>query len=348
MAHDPMHPRLAALSVMTGLVSLVVAIVNWRRQFFGLPGWSVEESALVVLMLASLGLARWANREHEVPELSTHHSTTTEFESFDDHIPTKVTSTASTDMYTDSGLVSSTTQAILTSILGEQDTSHHANISEAFAAIQSLTPAAPSSAVQHNSQHAPMRSLHDKMEAAPVDAETGKTLNRVNPTPVPLPGREDQPMIDPNSIKGLEPNRTFVTEGVAQVPLPTSWPKEPTVDSMTNQMISTPQMSHPESPSPMAHEPSVNLTTIQQPASASEARQGEIRFELDDLFPEERSMQATNLEPPSMVALPDSDDVPQLPDLTFTEDFELPSLPELPEDLTTHHSPSFPELDDLF
>ena len=38
--------------------------------------------------------------------------------------------------------------------------------------------------------------------------------------PVPLPGRDATSVVDPLTIPGLEPNRVFVTDGVASVPLP--------------------------------------------------------------------------------------------------------------------------------
>ena len=64
------------------------------------------------------------------------------------------------------------------------------------------------------------QTTNDQREALPTDEETGQTMERVLVQPVPLPGREDEPTVNPASIPGLESDRVFVTSGVASVPLP--------------------------------------------------------------------------------------------------------------------------------
>jgi hypothetical protein len=57
-------------------------------------------------------------------------------------------------------------------------------------------------------------------EATPADEETGQTLERVIVQSVPLPGQPPSSVINQANIPGLNPNRTFVTEGIASIPLP--------------------------------------------------------------------------------------------------------------------------------
>ena len=131
-------------------------------------------------------------------------------------------------------------------------------------------------------------------EAAPADEETGKSLERVLVQPVPLPGREELPTVNPATIPGLEPNRVFVTNGMASVPLPTD-------ESTPNLRLSLkpPNALHPgpsDLPEPMAK------ASLSEPVEAPPALD---LPDLDDLFTE------VEPAPPSVPDL----ELPELPDL---------------------------------
>ena len=147
-------------------------------------------------------------------------------------------------------------------------------------------------------------------EAAPADEETGQTLERVLVKPVPLPGRDATSVVDPLTIPGLEPNRVFVTDGVASVPLP---------GATHENTVTTPAV---------VQEPSLPVEVAPTLPSMPD---------LDDLFAEHTENPSD--VPPEVPAtasldLPDLDDLfagppePQ-PASPPTASIELPDLPDL-------------------
>ena len=193
---------MAALAVILTALNLVLDLA-------GTSGFGPEEAIGIGVMVVMLLIANLASKERPVPAL-THAQPHPDAEAFD-----TVVSAASRT----TGNINPTTASILTSILGERQSADQAQVNSA---ITTLSSGAFGAEVQRTmaAVEAANQTNIEAREAAPADEETGQTLGRVLVKPVPLPGRDATSVVDPLTIPGLEPNRVFVTDGVASVPLP--------------------------------------------------------------------------------------------------------------------------------
>ena len=285
MVHDPRAPRIAAMATLGAAILVILTAVNLIANVIGAPGLSIEEGGALLSVLVFLLIARFANKQREIPELTTR-SITGEFETFSSSFDQRPSQTQTE--------VNPTTASILTSILGEQQRSDEQQVSSA---INTLSSGEFGASVQRTMEavEAANQTNIAPREAAPADEETGKSLERVLVQPVPLPGREELPTVNPATIPGLEPNRVFVTNGMASVPLPTdeSTPNPPVV----SQAPPTPSIPDlPDLPEPMAK------ASLSEPVEAPPALD---LPDLDDLFTE------VEPAPPSVPDL----DLPELPDI---------------------------------
>lgn len=210
MVHDPRAPRLAAMATLSAAILVLLTALNVILNVVGAAGLSREEGAAMIGVGVLLIVANLANKQREIPELTTQ-AGPTDVETF-----AAMTASTTTDIQND---VNPTTASILNSILGEQRTPNQQQVNTA---IDALSSGEFGAAVQQTMDEieAANQTTNDQREALPADDETGQTLERVLVQPVPLPGMDDRPLVDPSSIPGLEPNRTFVTSGLASVPLP--------------------------------------------------------------------------------------------------------------------------------
>ena len=334
VAQDPRAPRTAAASTLLAGVLLVLGAVNMTTDLIGASGPSTEEFAAFGAAMFLLIVSRVASSEREIPELTTPQLNQGGAEYLETQ--TSVSQHREQD-------VNPTTASILTSILGSAPSVRVSEVDEAISSLMpsdasepmaphvaaaepepavvlddstnqstqpndllSITGATePDAVLDYNPNQASQR------EALPANEQTGETLQRVIVQPVPLPGRENEAMVDPTTIPGLEPNRTFVREGVAHVPLPQHANKEPARET-------TPQAA----PAPTPELP-----------------------ELGDLFEEAPSV----VEPPAAPPLSPSTnqpsiEVPALPDL----DDLFATIPNPEEPVKQIDLPVLPDLDDLF
>ena len=326
MVHDPRAPRLAAAATLAAALTVILTAVNLVVDAVGSPGLSFEEAVGLGVMLVMLVVARLASKERIIPALTQAHAHP-DAETFDTLVSTGTERT--------SGNVNPTTASILTSILGENQTTDQAQVSSAISTLSSgefgaevqRTMAAVEAANQSNI--APR-------EAAPADEETGQTLERVLVQPVPLPGQDGSKVRDPSTIPGLQPGRAFVTDGLASVPLPTQASGE---DAALGEAPAKPPSQSTPQPAPI-------------PASADSSTVLPTMPSLDDLFAEEtdefqgETPAAEPLVESSTPMLPDLDDLfadlpePQPP----TTSVPAPVPPTAPGlDL-----PDLPDLDELF
>lgn len=299
MVHDPRAPRLAAATTLMAALAVILTALNLVLDLAGTSGFGPEEALGIGVMVVMLLIANLASKERPVPAL-THAQPHPDAEAFD----TVVSAASST-----TGNINPTTASILTSILGEQQSADQAQVNSA---ITTLSSGAFGAEVQRTmaAVEAANQTNIEPREAAPADEETGQTLERVLVTPVPLPGRDATSVVDPLTIPGLEPNRVFVTDGVASVPLP---------GSTHENTVPTPAVVQEPSPSV-----EVAPTLPSMP-------------DLDDLFAKgsENPSEVPEKEPAiANLDLPDLDDLfagPPEPQAASpaTASIELPDLPDL-------------------
>ena len=182
-----------------GRVVLFTAI-NLVGEFLGSPGFSIEEGAALIVGAVMLIVAYFANQQREIPALTR--ATPHTDDAFSD---TLVSGTGSSNNNT----VNPTTASILTTILG---TTPHADQEQVSSAITTLSSGEFGAEVQRtmDAAKAAQQTTIDVREVSPAEGETGQTLERVLVKPVPLPGQTAQSLVDPSTIPGLEPGRTFV------------------------------------------------------------------------------------------------------------------------------------------
>ncbi|MEE3085235.1 MAG: hypothetical protein VX330_07170 [Candidatus Thermoplasmatota archaeon] len=297
MVHDPRAPRLAAAATLTAAVAVLFTAINLVGEFLGSPGFSIEEGAALIVAALMLIVAYFANQQREIPALTR--ATPHTDDAFSD---TLVSGTGSSNNNT----VNPTTASILNSILG---TTSHADQEQVSSAITTLSSGEFGAEVQRtmDAAKAAQQTTIDVREASPAEGETGQTLERVLVKPVPLPGQTAQSLVDPSTIPGLEPGRTFVTDGVASVPLPSanegSIPvleasEEPDPDDVRT--LSLPAM--PDLSQLLAEPPAEEVSAVVKADSSAPSWP-----DLDDLFDEQPP--ATSTPQPDLPDLPDLDDL---------------------------------------
>jgi hypothetical protein len=310
VSHDPRAPRLAAIATLVAGGLLVLSATNLQFNLVGQAGITREEMLAVVGAALAIIVARFANEEHEVPELGE--SIQRIQSSEDGYTQTRAASP-------DWAEVNPTTASIITSILGERTTT---DAQQVDSAITTLSSGAFGASVLETIREAEAGNQRNKnvREAQPTNEETGQTLKRVLVQPVPLPGREHEPLVDPKTIPGLNPDREFVRDGLAHVPLPGAEPAHvPLADA-----------------EPM-HVPLAGTEPIDVP----ELPEWEDDESNDDLVPPSVTTSTGNGEFEATV----NTDLPELPDLS--ESLGLPELPDAPESPDLPVSPGLPELPDL-
>ena len=218
VAHDPRAPKLAAASMLLALVLGGAAAANSQLDLIGGSGVGIEEAVLLIVALVLVGLAKWANTEHAIPEFNA--STTKGSSVFEDFDEGRTPIAAGTSSYQSKSTTASnqTTANILSSILGQEQQTNEEDVRSAISTLSTGEFGTRAKEEAKTTEFA--QEDNHRRDSAPTSAETGAALTRVVVQPVPLPGREQEPSVDPTTIPGLEPDRVFVTEGVNHVPLP--------------------------------------------------------------------------------------------------------------------------------
>lgn len=295
MVHDPRAPRLAAAATLTAAVGVLFTAINLVGEFLGSPGFSIEEGAALIVATVMLTVTYFANQQREIPALTR--ATPHTDDAFSD---TLVSSIGSSNNDT----VNPTTASILNSILG---TTPHAGQEQVNSAITTLSSGEFGAEVQRtmDAVKAAQQTTTNPQHAPPDEVETGQTLERTLVKPVPLPGQTTEGLVDPSTIPGLEPGRTFITDGVASVPLPSanegSVPPREALEELDPDDIRT--LSLPTMPdlSQLLAEPPVEEanTMVKVDISAPSLP------DLDDLFDEQPP--TTSTPQPDLPDLPDLD-----------------------------------------
>lgn len=327
MVHDPRAPRLAAAATLAAALTVILTAVNLVLDAVGTPGFSLEEGFGLGVMLVMLVVANLASKERIIPEL-THANARPDAEAFDTLVSTGAERTSRN--------VNPTTASILTSILGENQTTDQAQVNSAISTLSSGEFGAEVQRTMAAVEAANQTNIAPR-EAAPADEETGQTLERVLVQPVPLPGQDGSKVRDPSTIPGLQPGRAFVTDGVASVPLPA----QVSGDVVATTEIPAQPVAQP-SPQPAALPSASGDVPAGLPTMPS----------LDDLFAEEtdeHQSEPSAVEPSAESTtpmLPDLDDLfADLPEPQPTTTFPSPQTPTTAPSLDL---PDLPDLDELF
>lgn len=297
------------MATLCAAILVLVTALNLVLNLIGSSGPSMEEAAAMVGVGVCLLIANLASKERVIPEL-TSTGGRSDVESFDT-LTTMTTGANQTE-------VNPTTASIITSILGEQATADHQQVNSA---IDTLSSGEFGASVRRTMEEveAANQTTNDQREALPTDEETGQTMERVLVQPVPLPGREGEPTVNPASIPGLEPDRVFVTSGVASVPLPTLEADTTTTPSGSSSLVVDEPVARtvfpelpdlpdlPELPD-MLTLPNLEGHHVQEKAATQPATPTFDLPDLDGLFDEPPVETPVN-EVPGLPDLPDLDDL---------------------------------------
>jgi hypothetical protein len=189
----------------------------------GNAGWKVEESAITMTAITWAAIAWWASREREIPQFDTKLTFEQQVQSSED-MPTKVRSSATTmDQYGFETVGSNPqTSAIIHSILGQSGANEPQNLQQAIGTLGVLDSEQPIvlAPVQEVIEAPVQQRNAQPVEAAIEPAQIVENQpSRVNVERVALP-HEDSEKITSPILPGLEEDRVFVSEGIAQIPLP--------------------------------------------------------------------------------------------------------------------------------
>lgn len=328
VAHDPRAPKLAAGSILLALFLIAAAAANSQLNVVGQSGIGLEEIGLLIAALILGGLAKWANTEHAIPEFNASTTKATSvFEDFDD-VRTPISARTTSYQQGTTSPSNQTTANILSSILGQEQQTNEEDVRSAISTLSTGEFGMRAQEEAKTTEFA--QEDNHRRDSAPTNAETGAALTRVVVQPVPLPGRENTPVVDPTSIPGLEHDRVFVTEGVNHVPLPVL--PEIVTEVMHVEPI-VEEIHIDPTPSNLPELPELPMEAATQPLAPA----------LPDL-PAPEVMQA---------ALPDLSDLDDA-EITLTSSPELPNLDDLFAEPSPAMAPSvpdtpdLPDLDDLF
>ncbi|MBG46470.1 MAG: hypothetical protein CMB76_08165 [Euryarchaeota archaeon] len=125
---DPRHPNIAFAANTGALLSFIALLFSLFLPFGTPRGWGNVETVLLVIIPLSLALSWWARREHEIPVVHDHGSSSAQYEAMED-LPTMV----SLDDAHDS--VNPNTAAVIESIIGTQVTQNESAVSSAINAL---------------------------------------------------------------------------------------------------------------------------------------------------------------------------------------------------------------------
>lgn len=211
MVNDPRAPRLAAAATLSASILVLATAVNLLFGIVGEAGFGTEEGAALLAVLMLVIVANVASKQRDIPEL-TAASKYQETQDFGTLIGSRTERNTSK--------VNPTTASILNSILGTQQ---HASAEQVNAAIGTLSTGEFGAEVQRTMEAIELANMAAVEQNQPPrdNAEESKEQRRTVVQAVPLPGQSTAPDIDERLARGLDPDRVFVTEGVASVPLPT-------------------------------------------------------------------------------------------------------------------------------
>lgn len=146
---DPRHPRIALAANAIALVIFFTGVINiLGGAFFGHPGekfrfigtfydeswaeqgWSLQEWIALVIIIALIGLSKWARREHSIPIVQSHGSASEQYAALED-LPTMV------NLDRPEGFVNPNTAEVIASIVGRNEQQSSTAVSSAIDTLSS-------------------------------------------------------------------------------------------------------------------------------------------------------------------------------------------------------------------
>ena len=146
---DPRHPRIALAANATALIIFFTGTINiLGGAFFGHPGekfrfigtfydeswaeqgWSLQEWIALVMIIALIGLSKWARREHSIPVVQSHGSSSEQYAALAD-LPTMV------NLDKPEGFVNPNTAEVIASIIGRNEQQSSTAVSSAIDTLSS-------------------------------------------------------------------------------------------------------------------------------------------------------------------------------------------------------------------
>jgi len=205
---DPRHPRIAlAANAVAILVFFVGAINMFGGAFFGHPGekfrfigtfyaeswaergWSTQEWIALIIIIALIGISKWARREHGLLTVHSHGSSSDQYAALEE-LPTMISLDRPEEF------VNPNTASVIASIIGS--TTEQA-VDEVTSAIDTLSSGeigrtSAEAASVNKVDHA---AVHTK-ETRQFESSTSETISKATSVPLPeLPSDDDIPsMLD--------------------------------------------------------------------------------------------------------------------------------------------------------
>ena len=206
---DPRHPRIALAANAVALLIFFVGVINmFAGAFFGHPGekfrfvgtfyaeswaergWSAQEWIALVLIIALIGLSKWARREHDILTVHSHSSSSDQYAALEE-LPTMISLDRPEEF------VNPNTASVIASIIGsaaEQPTNAVTSAIDTLSSGEIGRTSAEAASV-NKVDHA---AVHTK-ETRQFESSTSATVSKdVTTVPLPeLPSDDDIPsMLD--------------------------------------------------------------------------------------------------------------------------------------------------------
>jgi len=213
---DPRHPTVAFAANTSALV-LGVGLIFSAFLPIGTPtGWKLVETILAILVAASLAVSWWAKKEHVVPVVHAHGSSSEQYEAMED-LPTMV------NLDSNHESVNPNTAAVIASIIGGTSTQEETAVANAIDTLSSgEIGASAAAAVAHNEVD------HTKVNIDTFDVRGFQTQG-VDTVPLPSVAELELPELPPAvDLPEMPDLEDLLTEDdIANVPPPLDLPELP-------------------------------------------------------------------------------------------------------------------------
>ncbi len=215
---DPKAPRIATASLILGAITWILAVVSFALNLGLEDGYGIEEVLLSVIGGIFFLVSFLAFRPREEMKMIESLSVEEQFAAIES-LPTKYNQASTqTDQFGfETPQVSTNSQAVIASILGQSRHTDANEISSAMAALSSGESGklAAESAQNNPAPHAQTDQFREVFKASTT---TEKGFERMKVENIPLPGQGDVSATP--DLPWHQPEHEFQTSGVDHVPLP--------------------------------------------------------------------------------------------------------------------------------
>ena len=127
---DPRHPNLAFAANTGALVFSIGLLFSAFLPIGTAKGWDTPETILLILIPICIGLSYWAKREHDIPVVHAHGTSSEQYEAMED-LPTMVSLDVAQDH------VNPDTAAVIASIIGAESSQDQNAVTNAIDTLSS-------------------------------------------------------------------------------------------------------------------------------------------------------------------------------------------------------------------